>query len=310
MGRLLLVLFACLASGCAAGASRVSARAAPVRVTAIGVATGIQHVSLARDVAQDRARRKLAMQLTPHAVAFLYRASGEDSALKVSFSATETGMASTEFGKLRAGWICYAHASRTPGDAAAIEKLATVRVQASVQHPDPRISLALAESRAFRAAIAAALGPGAADVQAKGALTLAAMKETVTEEGATVELEAHVRIDERAGLAAAQKPAVIRSALEEHEQSEEWPQAAESMTRLLALTDPAAADHARLGDLYLKASAPTEAAAAFARAAALEPENPAHLRRQLQALEAIPDEVQAARIRKKLEAAETKQNKK
>jgi tetratricopeptide (TPR) repeat protein len=290
-------------SGCAGSrAARV-----PRKVTAIGVATGIKDVSLARSAAQNRARKNLAMLIQPGAIRFGFKMSGQDSWLTIRLEQVQSGLVSTEFGKLKAGWISYATTTRTDEVVTALENLESTTAEVSVRFPDPSVSLRQAESRALRAVILATLPPGEKDnVDLKGRISLLSLKEELTDDGATVKLEAHVEIENQQALDPGLKPGVHAATVAEHRELREWAEAIAAQKRLINLFPSKASLHADLGQLQLEASQPKEAVDSLSKAVDLEPENLEFLGLELQAARAVPDEVLTAEIEKRIDELQKK----
>ena len=273
--------------------------AVPERVVAIGVASA-REVSLAKRIAETRAIKGLMRLLEPDAVSFDYKACGDHSTVKVVVAPVEILPEGTAFiGKIKTSWLAKATAKRSHAALSAMRGLVAIEARGVARHPEPAVALMKAESRAYRAAIAAAAAAAGDAVHLTGTMTVLEAKENVSAEGAEVVLSTSVKLNKAESLAEGEQLATLDLALIEYRSLQEWAKAIEALERSLNLTKPDPARYAELGQLRLSADQPQEAADAFARAGQLEPDNPDHIQAELNAAKRIPDpeRVTAATLR-------------
>jgi predicted Zn-dependent protease len=161
-----------------------------------------------------------------------------------------------------------------------------------------------AESRALRLEIGARLPEG--DVHVEGKLTLLSLEEAFDDQGATLKMRVHVDAGTPQPLGPEEGSKIHASRAAEHLELMEWAEAAEALERLHAGAPGDLAVVLQLADVYQKAGNPAKAAGAFGAAHQLQPDNLDLLRKQVEALRAVPDEAAAVEAEKALKAAEAK----
>lgn len=302
----------CLVLTQACATTKPTAVSSPLlSISAIGVATDIRDVSLARDVAQSRARKGLAKMVKPDAVSFVFHEAGDDSQLTLKILNAQLPPSTTQLDKLKAGWIAKATTNRSKIAIAAMEQMKTVNAEAEIKHQNPKISLMLAESRLVRDALRKTLGQATGPRWVKGSLTFVTHDEQVSDAGTKVTAKIHVKIEDQGPVSKNRLPEIHLSSSREHSSIGNWTKAIASLDRALSMEEKTEEWLLELADLHLKAKTPAKAALAFARAFELAPSKTEYLEKQIAAVKQIPDEIQAKKLQTKLDrlTKKTKKNK-
>jgi hypothetical protein len=277
--------------------------AVPRRFTVIGLVTDIRDINLARRVALGRAMQRVCLLESTEALGVtLEAAGGESRLLTTSGNAISTPLEVT-YEAVGTGWLARVTAERSPETLAEMEKLEPVEAVVTVRHPDAAIALQYAEWRAIRQVMARSLPPSGEGVL-DGRLTLISLEQIPAAGAATVRLRAHLHLRHTAAVGDTRRRLIFNQAADEHGDLGELPEAVAALEKLAALDTGTAGPWARLGEAYLLARDPARAAAAFEKAFQIEPSNLAHLKREIEALRAIPDEKTAREVEIRLRQAE------